>query len=167
MGLEEKFWHQITGTCLHLPSPQFPLSAWRGVYAFTSHLQVKITWILFGNIYETQRVTAENPPHSPYSAPSPFQVPGLIAKGQVHPASMVYMILGLGTGTSLGAQWWRACLPMQETWVQSLTQEDPTCYRATKPMWPQLPSLCFSAREPQLLKPMRPRASTQQQEKSL
>ena len=37
--------------------------------------------------------------------------------------------------TSLLAQWIRSCLPMQGTWVQFLVQEDPTCLRATKPVW--------------------------------
>ena len=37
-------------------------------------------------------------------------------------------------GASLVAQWWRICLPMQETQVQSLIQEDPTHCGATKPM---------------------------------
>ena len=37
-------------------------------------------------------------------------------------------------GTSLVAQWLRIHLPMQETLVQSLVQEDPTCRRATKPV---------------------------------
>ena len=32
------------------------------------------------------------------------------------------------------AQWWRVCLPMQETWVQSLTREGPTCHGATGPL---------------------------------
>ena len=32
------------------------------------------------------------------------------------------------------AQWLRTCLPMQETQVQSLGQEDPTCLGATKPV---------------------------------
>ena len=36
-------------------------------------------------------------------------------------------------GISLMPQWWRICLPMQETWILSLVQEDPTCRRATKP----------------------------------
>ena len=31
-------------------------------------------------------------------------------------------------------QWLRIHLPMQETWVQSLLQEDRTCRRATKPV---------------------------------
>ena len=35
---------------------------------------------------------------------------------------------------SLVAQWQRILLPMQETWVQSLVQEDPTCCRTKKPM---------------------------------
>ena len=36
--------------------------------------------------------------------------------------------------SSLVAQWLRIRLPMQETRVQSLVQEDPTCCRATKPV---------------------------------
>ena len=32
------------------------------------------------------------------------------------------------------AQWWRICLPVQETWVQFLIQADPTCLGGTKPM---------------------------------
>ena len=35
---------------------------------------------------------------------------------------------------SLVAQWQRMCLPMQETQVQSLIREDPTCHEATKPV---------------------------------
>ena len=35
---------------------------------------------------------------------------------------------------SLVTQWLRICLPMQETRVRSLAQEDPTCRGATKPM---------------------------------
>jgi len=35
---------------------------------------------------------------------------------------------------SLVAWWWRVHLTMQETWVWSLIQEDPTCHRATKPV---------------------------------
>ena len=31
-------------------------------------------------------------------------------------------------------QWWRVCLPMQETWVRSQIQGDSTCCRATKPI---------------------------------
>ena len=52
------------------------------------------------------------------------------------------------------------CLPMQETHVRSLVQEDPTCCGATKP---QLSSLCSRAQEKhqahvlQLLKPTHPR----------
>ena len=33
-------------------------------------------------------------------------------------------------------QWIRICLPIQETWVQSLVWEDSTCPRATKPVFP-------------------------------
>ena len=36
--------------------------------------------------------------------------------------------------TALVVQWLRISLPKQETPVQSLVQEDPTCRRATKPM---------------------------------
>ena len=42
-------------------------------------------------------------------------------------------------------QWQRICLPLQETWVGSLVQADPSCLRAislctatTDPVWPQL-----------------------------
>ena len=37
-------------------------------------------------------------------------------------------------GASLVAQWLRIHLPMQETWVRALVQEDPTCRGATKPV---------------------------------
>ena len=36
--------------------------------------------------------------------------------------------------TSLVVQWVRICLPMQDTWVRSLIQEDPTCHGATEPL---------------------------------
>ena len=35
-------------------------------------------------------------------------------------------------GTSLVVEWIRICLPRQETWVQSLVLEDPTCRRVAK-----------------------------------
>ena len=62
---------------------------------------------------------------------------------------------------------------MQETWDQSLTQEDPTCHGPTKAMHPpQLLIPCAKAWEPQLLahmpqlpKPVHPRARDPQQEK--
>ena len=34
----------------------------------------------------------------------------------------------------LVTQWWRVCLPMQETQVRFLIQEDPKCHGAMKPM---------------------------------
>ena len=37
-------------------------------------------------------------------------------------------------GTSLVVQWYRICLPMQGTWVQSLVRGDPTCHGVTKPV---------------------------------
>ena len=37
-------------------------------------------------------------------------------------------------GASLVVQWLRINLPMQETLVQSLAQEDSTCHVATKPV---------------------------------
>ena len=63
-------------------------------------------------------------------------------------------------GASLVAQWLRICLSMQGTWVQALTQQDPTCRRATKPMhhnyWARAlepASHNYWAHVPQLLKP--------------
>ena len=35
---------------------------------------------------------------------------------------------------ALGAQWWRTQLQRQETGVQPLVQEDPTCLGATVPV---------------------------------
>ena len=76
-------------------------------------------------------------------------------------------------GTSLVAQWLRIRLPTQETQVQALVREDPTCRGATKPA-SQLLSLRSRAREPQLLSPCAatteahtPRAHAPQQEKPL
>ena len=40
----------------------------------------------------------------------------------------------LGDGASLVAQWLRIRLPMQETQVRALVQEEPTCHGATKPV---------------------------------
>ena len=37
-------------------------------------------------------------------------------------------------GASQVAQWLRIHVPIQGTRVQSLVREDPTCYKATKPM---------------------------------
>ena len=63
---------------------------------------------------------------------------------------------------------------MQETWVQSLVQEDPTCQRAAKPMshnyWACAlePKSCnYWANMPQLLKPECLEPSALQQEKPL
>ena len=51
--------------------------------------------------------------------------------------------------TLLVVQWLRICLPIQETWVQSLVWEDSTCCRATEPLhhdfwslWALEPVLC-------------------------
>ena len=49
---------------------------------------------------------------------------------------------------SLVAQWQRIQLPMQETSVQSLIQEEPTCHEATKPVYHN-----NWGWEPQLLRP--------------
>ena len=54
---------------------------------------------------------------------------------------------------SLVAQWWRIHLPMQETQVWFLVGEDPTYFRATKPM-----GCNYWIHVPQLLRPMSPRA---------
>ena len=40
----------------------------------------------------------------------------------------------ISSGASLVVQWLRIRLPMQETWVRALVQEDPTCRGATKPV---------------------------------
>ena len=49
------------------------------------------------------------------------------------------------------------CLPVQETWVRSLIQNNPTCYRAAEPMhcsyWAPAPESCrYWAHVPELLK---------------
>ena len=51
-------------------------------------------------------------------------------------------------GASMVDQWWRICLPMQETRVRSLIWEDPTCLGASKPM-----SHNYRAWAPQLQSP--------------
>ena len=61
-------------------------------------------------------------------------------------------------GLSLVTQWWRIHLPMQETWIGSLSRENPACHGATKSMRRNSWSLCTyslcpatgEAREPQL-----------------
>ena len=65
-----------------------------------------------------------------------------------------------GWRASLVAQWLRARLPMQGTWVRALVREDPTCRGATKPMchnyWAcALEPACHNywAHMPQLRKP--------------
>ena len=72
-------------------------------------------------------------------------------------------------GTSLVAQWWRICLPIQGSQVQSLIQEDPTWQGATGPMqpnyWacaPEPGSHHYWAHVPKPLKAMRPRAHAPQ-----
>ena len=54
------------------------------------------------------------------------------------------------TGASLGTRWERIHMPLQETRVPSLVQEDPTSPGAMKPA-SQLLSLCFRAWKAQLL----------------
>ena len=58
------------------------------------------------------------------------------------------------------------------TRIRALVQEDPTCHGATKPVRPQILSLCSRAHKPQLLSPCAttteacvPRAHVPQQEK--
>ena len=55
----------------------------------------------------------------------------------------------------LVTQWQRIHLPMQETGVQSLVQEDSTCLRATKPLYPHIlePGNC-NDRGPCVLEPV-------------
>ena len=54
-----------------------------------------------------------------------------------------------GQGASLVVQWLRIHLPMQQTGVQSLFRECPTCHEATKSMGHNYWRLC--ARKPMLL----------------
>ena len=57
--------------------------------------------------------------------------PGDLPDPGIEPTSSVSLALAGGfftTSTTWEAQ------PMQETWVQSLVWEDPTCHGATKPM---------------------------------
>ena len=61
------------------------------------------------------------------------------------------LIKSRGYGTSLVVQW--VHLPMQETRVGSLVQEDSTCYRATKLASSNYWSLIPRGRESQLLSP--------------
>ena len=72
------------------------------------------------------------------------------------------------------AQWWRICLPMQETWVWSLIQEDLTWHGAAEPVhlnyWTFAlePRRCnFLVHVLQLLIPAHPRACAVLQEKPL
>ena len=62
--------------------------------------------------------------------------------------------------SSIGAQWQRICLPMQEIQVPSLSWEDPTCHGAISTMhhnWePQLLSLCVVTTEAQLPRALAP-----------
>ncbi|KAJ8790535.1 hypothetical protein J1605_004508 [Eschrichtius robustus] len=56
-------------------------------------------------------------------------------KDNVHQGNLEHLFSSENSiGTSLAAQWLRIHLPMQETRVQALVQEDPTCRRATNPM---------------------------------
>ena len=73
---------------------------------------------------------------------------------------------------SLAAQWSRVRLPMQETWVRSLIQEDPTCHGATELVchncWtcaPKPGNHNHWAHAQQLLKPPHPRTRAQRPEK--
>ena len=77
----------------------------------------------------------------------------------------------LKTGASLMAQWWRICQPMQETWVWSLVQEDPTYCGAAEPVhqdyWPcalEPRNGSYWAHMLQLLKPALSRAHAMWQE---
>ena len=47
---------------------------------------------------------------------------------------ILFGILRLEGRASLVVQWLRICLSVQETWVQSLVWEDPTCRRVIKPI---------------------------------
>ena len=75
-------------------------------------------------------------------------------------------------GTSQMVQWVRIHLTKQGTWVWFLVREDPTCFRATKPVLHNYWACALEpgkhnsrAHVPQLLKPLSPRACAPQQEK--
>ena len=77
-------------------------------------------------------------------------------------------------GSYLVAQQLRLCQPMQEIRVQSLVREEPTCRRATKPVYHNYWACALQpenrnswAHVLQLLKPTHPRACAPQQEKPL
>ena len=80
--------------------------------------------------------------------------------------------LGWGDWFLLVAQWLRIFLPMRETWVWSLVQEDPTCWGAAKMVfhsyWASAPDpgdCSYWAHMLQALKPAKPRACAPQEEK--
>ena len=49
------------------------------------------------------------------------------------PLTFLNILINSQPGASLVVPWWRVHLPMQETWVQSLVQEDPTCLEKLSP----------------------------------
>ena len=83
----------------------------------------------------------------------------------------IFLKGGASTFHSEVAQRKRVRLPMQETQVQSLIQEDPTCLGATKPVRHNYRACAleplshnYRANVLQLLKPVRPRAHSLQQQ---
>ena len=56
-------------------------------------------------------------------------------KKKIQPQAFIYQNKNCQWGTSLVAKWLKIHLTMQGTQVQSLLQEDPTCRRATKPVY--------------------------------
>ena len=68
------------------------------------------------------------------------QNPSLIAKLQriLLPTITLYRVLFGNQKLRSRLIWWLSgqiiCLPLQETWVRSLVQEDPTSHGATKPV---------------------------------
>ena len=108
----------------------------------------------------------------------PFPSPGDLPDPGIEPASLLSPILAGGffttstTWKALLIQWLRIHLTMQETWVQSLVWEDPTCCRATKPKshnyWacaPEPRNCNYRAHMQQLLEPSLPTDHAPQQEK--
>ena len=90
------------------------------------------------------------------------------------PRDKEYCFRNSNQKASLVAQWWRICLPMQETQVRSLVREDPTRHRAAKPMHCNYWTCALEPRShscwaymPQLPKPAGPIACVLQQEKPL
>ena len=106
------------------------------------HLQIQAFYMMFRNVVVADRGgwNIQNLHTEKGAVPSQWRRDGLAQRG----ASIIKALSIIShLGTSLVVQWIRICLPMQETWVWSLVQEDSTCHGATMPVshsyWPCAP----------------------------